>query len=138
LTDTDNIRHVLIPAALLEKIHQSKASWSISSNPSQAYEAMDRDGTLRFYWPGNMIGYYQSKLLQDSVLVHAWQEVPKSVIVGMLDTIRTRVLTTAIDIKNDLEQSGVELATVKQHSPASEKAQQTIVQQHSEWKLLLW
>jgi hypothetical protein len=90
---------------------------------------IDRDGSLRFYWPGDMIAYYQSKLLQDFVLVHAWQEVPKSAIIGMLDMIRTRVLTTAIDIKTDFENSGVDLATVKQNSPESEKAQQIVINQ---------
>jgi AbiTii len=118
-----------IPAALLEPEHRSRAKEVYLLEPIAAYEGLDRDGTLRFYWPGNMIAYYQSKLLQDSVLVHAWQEIPKSAILGMLDTIRTRVLTTAIDIKTDFENSGVDLATVKQHSPESEKAQQIIINQ---------
>jgi hypothetical protein len=48
--------------------------------------------------------------------------------VGVLDTIRTRVLTTAIDIKNDLEQSGVDLTNIQQDSPESERVQQAVVQ----------
>src|SRR5580658_9976273 len=50
-----------IPAALLEKDHQSRAKLVYLLEPIAAYESMDRDGTLRFYWPGNMIGYYESK-----------------------------------------------------------------------------
>src|ERR1019366_5183464 len=55
----------------------------------------------------------------------AWQQVPKTAILGVLDTIRTRVLTMAIDIKNEFEESGADLNHVK---PASQEAQRV---QHS-------
>ncbi|MGH3628044.1 MAG: hypothetical protein ACRDRL_11475, partial [Sciscionella sp.] len=75
----------------------------------------------------DMIAYYQSSLLQGCVLMTAWQQVPKSVFAGVLDTIRTRLLAMAIDIKNDSERSGVDLAHIKQDSPEAEKVQLTVV-----------
>jgi hypothetical protein len=120
-----------IPASMLESSHRSRAREVYLLDSVATYEGMEGDGgMLRFYWPGDMIGYYQSKLLQDSVLIHAWQDISKSSIVGMLDTIRTRVLTTAIDIKTDFEARGVDLnhlAGVKPDSPESEKAQQIVI-----------
>jgi hypothetical protein len=50
-------------------------------------------------------------------------------IAGVLNVIRTRALTMAIDIKNDSEQSGVDLAHIKPGSPEAVKVQQTIVHQ---------
>jgi len=120
-----------IPAAMLEKEHQHWAQTVYLLSAVAAYEGLDGDKQLVFYWPGNMIGYYQSKLLQGAVLISAWQEIPKSAIAGMLDTIRTRVLTTAIDIKADFEKEGVDLnhLDVPQHSPQSQKANQIVISQ---------
>lgn len=115
-----------IPPALLEPQHQWSATKIRLFDSIGRLESVDRDG-VTYPWPPNMILHYQDKLLPDAILLQAWQFIPKSAILGLLDTIRTRVLTAAIDIKNGLEQSGVELATVEQHSPASDKAQQTIV-----------
>jgi hypothetical protein len=120
-----------IPASMLEPSHRSRAREVYLLDSVATYEGMEGDGgTLRFSWPGDMIGFYQSKLLQDSVLIHAWQDISKSSIIGMLDTIRTRVLTTAIDIKTDFEARGVDLnqlGSVTPDSPESEKAQQIVI-----------
>jgi AbiTii-like protein len=83
-----------IPASMLEPSHRSRAREVYLLDSVAEYEGMEGDGgTLRFYWPGDMIGFYQSKLLQDSVLIHAWQDISKSSVVGMLDTIIVSSLT---------------------------------------------
>jgi hypothetical protein len=118
-----------IPSTALQPEHRWAATIVRLTEPVSAYESLDApDGVLVYEWPGDMIAYYQQKLLRGCVLMTAWQQVPKSVFAGLLDTVRTRVLTTAIDIKNDLEQTGVDLADIKQDSPEAEKVQQTVVQ----------
>jgi hypothetical protein len=117
-----------IPPAVLQPEHRWAATIVRLTEPVSAYETIEApDGFIAYEWPSDMIAYYQEKLLQRCVLMTAWQQVPKSAFIGLLDTIRTRVLTTAIDIKNDLEQTGVDLANIKQDSPESDKVQQIIV-----------
>ncbi|MGA7695947.1 MAG: hypothetical protein WCA76_13055 [Candidatus Sulfotelmatobacter sp.] len=118
-----------IPPGMLEPKHRSIAQFVHLTQPVSAYESLgDSQGGLTYHWPANMIAYYQDKLLDQCILLTAWQQVPKTAIAGVLDTIRTRVLTTAIDIKNDLDQSGVDLTKIKRDSPESERVQQTVVQ----------
>jgi hypothetical protein len=117
-----------IPPSMLKPEHQWAATVHRLTEPVSAYESHDdTKGGLIYEWHSDMIGLYQSSLLEGCVLMTAWQLVPMSAIAGMLDTIRTRVLTMAIDIRNDSEQSGVDLADIKQDSPEAEKVQQTVV-----------
>ncbi|MGB6247873.1 MAG: hypothetical protein WBF54_02100 [Terriglobales bacterium] len=117
-----------IPAALLKPEHRWAATIYRLTEPVSAYESLgDSKGALIYEWHSDMIALYQSSLLEGCVLMTAWQQVPKTAIAGVLDTVRTRVLTTAIDIKNDSERTGVDLASIKQDSPESERVQQTVV-----------
>ena len=117
-----------IPMSLLEPQHRWAASVLRLTEPVSAYESLDDSkGVLVYDWPSDMIAHYQSSLLRGAVLMRAWQQVPKSVYAGVLDSVRTRVLTMAIDIKNDAETSGVDLTCIKQNSPESDKVQQTVV-----------
>lgn len=117
-----------IPTALLKPEHKWAGQTVRLTEPVSSYEALeDAKGALVYYWPSNMIALYQSSLLQGCVLMTAWQQVPKTAIVGVLDTIRTRVLTMAIDIKNEFDESGADLTHIKQDSPEAEKVQQSVV-----------
>jgi AbiTii len=92
-------------------------------------ESIGQEG-LSYPWPSPIIDRYRDKLLPDAILVKAWQFIPRGAIVGMLERIRTRVLTTMIDIKTDFESDEVDLrqlVNVRPGSPESEKAKQTIV-----------
>jgi hypothetical protein len=117
-----------IPASLLEPEHRWAATVLRLTEPVSAYESLDApDGVMHYDWPSDMIAFYQSRLLRGAVLMSAWQQVPKSVYAGVLDSVRTRVLTMAIDIKNDAEASGLDLTRIKQNSPEADKVQQTVV-----------
>jgi len=118
-----------IPASLLEPQHRWAATVLRLTEPVSAYESLDGSskGVLIYDWPSDMIALYQSRLLQGAVLMRAWQQVPKSVYAGVLDSVRTRVLTMAIDIKNDAEASGLDLTRIKQNSPEADRVQQTVV-----------
>jgi hypothetical protein len=117
-----------IPAALLEPDHRPVAEVVHLTQPVSAYESLgDLQGALTYPWPANMIAYYQDRLLRDCILLTAWQSVPKTAIAGVLDTIRTRVLTMAIDIKNGFEELGADIGHVKKDSPEAEKVEQTVI-----------
>jgi hypothetical protein len=117
-----------IPPSLLKEQHRWAATIHRLTEPVSSYESLgDSKGALIYEWPSDMIALYQSSLLEGCVLMTAWQQVPKTAIAGMLDTIRTRVLTMAIDIKNEFEESGADLNHIKQNSPEAEKVQQSVV-----------
>ncbi len=117
-----------IPPGMLKPEHRWAATVYRLTEPVSAYESLgDSKGALIYDWHSDMIALYQSSLLEGCVLMTAWQQVPKTAIAGVLDTIRTRVLTTAIDIKNEFAESGADLSHIKKDSPEAEKVQQTVI-----------
>jgi hypothetical protein len=53
-------------------------------------------------WPADLSVAYQSKFIPGYALVQAWQEVPASVMVSLVETVRNRVLRFALEIKEEL------------------------------------
>jgi hypothetical protein len=91
-----------IPPAMLEKRHRRYAQAVVLFQPIASYEDLDGDSNFVIAWPANLIVMYQAKFFQDYALNRAWQEIPSSVLAGLIDTIKTRVLRFALELKDDL------------------------------------
>lgn len=91
-----------IPAAVLKKEHRHFADSVVLFQPIAAYEGMDADSKFVIEWPANLTLMYQTSFLGGYVLNRAWQEVPSSVLIGLIDTVRTRILRLALELKDDL------------------------------------
>ncbi len=60
-------------------------------------------------------------------LVDAWQEIPRSAFTQLLDTVRNRALSLALELKDEV---GDDEMALKQLSQTSiDKVEQTVVQQ---------
>jgi len=117
-----------IPSSLMNPEHRWAAKTVRLTEPVSAYEALGHsEGALYYSWQSDMVAYYQESFIEGCVLMSAWQEVPKTAIAGVLDTIRTRVLTMAIDIKNEFEESGADLDHVQPNSKEAQKVQKSVV-----------
>src|SRR5262249_37064066 len=53
-------------------------------------------------WSPNLVLKYQSSFVEGYALNRAWQEIPNSVFPGLVDTIRTRVLRFALELRDEL------------------------------------
>jgi hypothetical protein len=56
---------------------------------------------LRVSWPNNAIAAFGDKLYRDMVLMEAHVELSPAYVAGILDTIRNRVLTFALEIEKE-------------------------------------
>jgi hypothetical protein len=90
-----------IPPALLREEDRNYAVRTNLFQPIAAYDGQTKSGRLE--WPADLLGRYQKKFVTDQVLVRAWQEISESTISGLLDTIKTRVLMFALELRHDLE-----------------------------------
>jgi hypothetical protein len=108
----------IIPPAVMRPANREFAERvyltdSVSTYSDLAFEE-DSSGVLKFPWPANMVAYYSDKLLQGGFICHsAWQQLSTSALVGMLDTIRNLTLKMALEIKDELGTSYVDLHSVK-------------------------
>lgn len=122
-----------IPAAVLEEQHRWAAETVHLVEPVIAYEtALKSDSKtqrLVYDWNANLVGYYQDKLIDGHVLVEAWQEIPFGAIAGMLDTIRTRVLNMALDIKSEIGDSDTALNGIAPNSKDAETVNRIVINQ---------
>jgi AbiTii-like protein len=122
------LRNWEIPALLLEEKHRSWANTTPLIHPISGYEdlAGGKEGTVHSPWDPNLVLYYQQKISnQDYYLVSAWQEISRSAIVGMLDTVRNRVLNMALEIQTEIGDSDKDLKKITPEE--SKKVDQTVV-----------
>lgn len=112
-----------IPPAVLKEDHRHFAESARLAQPIVAYETVTADDTRVIPWPANLVVFYQAKFFQgEMALNRAWQEIPGSVMVGIVDTVRTRVLTFVLELKDQTVEEDVEVEKL----PAS--TVQTLVQ----------
>ena len=109
----------------MEENHRWAAETVHLTQPVSAYEGMTSD-TISYLWNPDMVLYYQDRFVPLYVLVSAWQEVPKSAIDGVLDTIRTRVLNMALEIRAEVGESDANLTGITPDSQEANKVDQTI------------
>jgi hypothetical protein len=73
--------------------------------PAASYEGLpDRLADAALPWNPSLTAKYQTKFYKDKDLVlnRAWQEIPGSVLVALLEQVRTRVLRFALELKDAL------------------------------------
>jgi hypothetical protein len=80
---------------LVEKVMLAQSAASYEGRPDNS-----ADGSLP--WPPQLTTKYQEKFMPNLVLNRAWQEVPGSCMVGLVETVRNRVLRFALDIKDQI------------------------------------
>ena len=75
------------------------------SQPASAYEGRsNKSNDAQLPWNPSLTTKYQDKFFRDSdfVLNRAWQLIPGSILVALLETVRNRVLRFALDLKSEL------------------------------------
>lgn len=106
-----------IPSMALDKQHRDFGERVYLTQAVSAFQDVVNEttrGDIQFPWPGNLVLLYQQRFFQGRyVLVTAWQEVSKSTIVELLDTIRNRTLNMALQIKDELGTSYGDLSKIK-------------------------
>ncbi len=117
-----------IPSAALKEEHRMLAEVVYIAQPVSALEDSIKVGKsygLKFPWNANLVAHYQENLMSGWQLHSAYQSVPKAVIAGILDTVRTRVLNMALEIQSDVGEQDEDLKEITPEE--SKKVDQTIV-----------
>lgn len=89
-----------LTASVLKPEHRHWARKIQLRQPIASYDMPDEKKTtnLAIEWPADLVVHYQTKFFEDWILNRAWQEIPASVVIGLIDTVRTRLLTFALEI----------------------------------------
>lgn len=99
-----------IPSAVMKEEHRHWAERAKLPQPIAAYEDVKGDENRVIPWPANLVLFYQAKFFDgDMALNRAWQDIPGTVMVGIVDTVRTRVLTFVLELKEQTFEEEVEV-----------------------------
>jgi hypothetical protein len=91
-----------LPLAIIAKEHRQLLVSKLTQ-PIAAYEgASEHEGQPVINWPPDLIVRYQGKFIEDHALTQAWQEVPPTVMVGLCEEVRNRLLRFALEIREEL------------------------------------
>jgi hypothetical protein len=72
--------------------------------PIAAYERLSKgelNDNAKINWPPDLIHKYQFSFVDGYALSAVWQEVPISLIIGLCDEVRNRLLRFALEIKSE-------------------------------------
>lgn len=110
--------------SVLKEAHQFWATTAHLMEPVSSYERLasdpDKDGCATMNWPADLTAAYQTKFIHGYALNRAWQEIPMGAVVGVVDTVRTRILQFALEIQREIG------STKGEEPPASAKVDQAV------------
>ena len=93
------LRDQPLAAFILKPEHRHFANEIKLAQPIAAYEGAKSAQNAAVLWPADLVAMYQSKFIQGYALNRAWMEIPGSVFTGLIDTVRTRILSFALEIQ---------------------------------------
>jgi AbiTii len=116
-----------IPSAVMKEEHRLWAERAKLTQPIAAYEEVNGGEDRVIPWPANLVAFYQAKFFDgEMALNRAWQEVPGSVMVGIVDTVRTRLLTFVLELKEQTVEEQIEVEKLP-HSTVQTLVQMTVI-----------
>jgi len=107
---------------VLEEKHRDYATTAYLTQPIAAYDGRPPGKAAQMAWPPALTTKYQTSFYDDLVLNRAWTEIPTSVFAALTDTVRTRILSLALELREQL--GGV---TEKPESLPPEKVNNSVV-----------
>jgi hypothetical protein len=95
-----------LPLGILEKKERDYLINSKFLQPIATYDTsgLSDEHNAIINWPPDLIVKYQARFIEGYALSQAWQEVPASVMVGLCEEVRNRVLRFALEIREEVAQ----------------------------------
>jgi len=102
-------RHVPIPiTSIPEELRDTLTLLHFQQGVAALREMVENadQGTLQNRWPADASKLFGSSIIQTMYLMEAWNDVPTNVVVGILDTVRNRILNFALEIEEENPNAG--------------------------------
>lgn len=93
-----------LPSVVMTAEHRWWATTAYAAQGVAAYEGMiakDASGFAAMSWPADLVLKYQSSFFDGYALNRAWQEIPMTSLVEIIDTVRTKLLQFALELESD-------------------------------------
>jgi hypothetical protein len=88
----------VLPDELRSRFSEARLDQPISQYEDLVVNSKDDGAPLRLPWPQPLAVKYGSKI-SPMQCIEAWCELPVTALVGMIDTVKTRILTLSLDLE---------------------------------------
>lgn len=102
------VRAALIPPSCLpEKLRKSVTEYSFRDGVAQ-YESLlkGNSDSLHVPWRADLVAHVAGQIYRDMNCMSAWMVIPSTFIVGLLDTVRNKVLSFALELETEAPDAG--------------------------------
>jgi len=104
------LNHAPIPLSCLPERFRDMLLTHHSREPISALSDLvsksDSSPSFRVPWPADLVAYVGQDIYDNMNCLSAWQVIPRGAIVGILDTVRTRVLNFVLEIESEAPDAG--------------------------------
>ena len=103
------VKNSVLPANNLPEELRDWARVAYLRQPIAAIEQIasnSKQDNVRFAWPGDLIALVQQDFYQGYALAQAWLSVSRSSFIGLVETVRNRILTLALEMEGVVEDGG--------------------------------
>lgn len=97
-----------IPMSVVKEPIRSRYSEARLNQPIRQYEELlegDSTDSFQLPWPPELALHYGPKVSQIQCL-RIWQELPRAALAGLIDTVKTRVLSMVLEIEAEYPSAG--------------------------------
>lgn len=94
--------NVPIPPSTVANEYREKVTKTDMMLPISHYEdllANKESGTFKAPWPGDLIRVTSGRVYENMNLIAAWQQIPRGMVVALIDSVRNRVMSFALEIE---------------------------------------
>ena len=102
------MKNVTIPLSALPQESRKNFAMSKMYGSIAEYEHLikSKDGELICAWPGDVTAYLEGRAYKYMTCVSAWQVISTGSIVGLVDTVRTKILNFVLEIEEQYPAAG--------------------------------
>lgn len=102
------MRNITIPSFCLPEKSRDWAKCVYLTQPVSSLEELIKGGGDSFQceWPGELIAAVANNIYRGYSLYAAWMSIPRGAIVAILDTVRNRILSFALEIEKEAPGAG--------------------------------
>jgi hypothetical protein len=101
-----SLKNAQLAVTIMDDDHRHWAETSPLMQPIAAYDTgKDADGKPnggRIPWPPELVAIYSTKFYSHMRMMSAYQEIPGTVFVSVMDTVRTKILQLALELKDEV------------------------------------
>jgi len=102
-------KNVPIPPSNIPKEWRDFATKTYMLQPISAFEQLlgnPDSGTFQSPWPTDIVKYVSDQIIDGMSLISAWQQIPRGLVVSLIDSVRNRILSFALDLEKVAPQAG--------------------------------